>query len=628
MASTYSKTYTTYSGVDIVATMTPTGGTPVVVGEIQTISYSIHRDRFPVRTLGRINPMGFCLPETAKVLIKDKGYISIKDVVAGDFVQSDSNKYNKVLASYKQPEKQCFEISTQNKYSIQASYDHPIMTDSGWKKAEDIVMGDSLRIINSAPTLEVDYDIPDDILIMIAYLIGDGAMHQYAKDGNSTEHRLSICIGNNEIESIGKDIEHILDKLDIEYKDYPHKKGKCLDRRISICQKGCAKTDWRQRKYNELHKWVLKLGLYDTYSHNKFIPQEFLANLSKRQIALFLNRLYATDGCYAFSVDLKDIAVSYCTTSKELAIGIRLLLNKMSIPSIISLHNRKGKMGGKDNIISQHDAYSVEINDGRYILKFYNKINIFSKEDKLTVHYDQIKRKIKNYPLSLSMKDFTSLCRDIIKKRNGETKKGIGLKEFTAKFNLCNYKLELTPRRALMVADYLQDKTLLELVNQLVDELIEEDENCFYYKVVEIKNLGILPTYNLTVEESGSFVSNFILVHNTTGGRTVAGSLIFTVFDRHLILRLVQAMNGPSYSTLTQDDKVEMITNMKMDELPPIDVTIHFANEYGNKSQIRIYGVVFVDEGQVMSIEDMITEQTMSYMAQDIELIQPGSDFE
>lgn len=108
------------------------------------------------------------------------------------------------------------------------------------------------------------------------------------------------------------------------------------------------------------------------------------------------------------------------------------------------------------------------------------------------------------------------------------------------------------------------------------------------------------------------------------GGRLVAGSLIFTVFDRHVILRLLNALQGKTYDSLTTEDREEMVLNMKMDEMPPIDITISFANELGNMSHIRIYGVVFVDEGQVMSIEDMITEQTMSYMAQDIELIQAG----
>lgn len=112
----------------------------------------------------------------------------------------------------------------------------------------------------------------------------------------------------------------------------------------------------------------------------------------------------------------------------------------------------------------------------------------------------------------------------------------------------------------------------------------------------------------------------------TTGGRTIAGSLIFTVFDRHIIMRIIDAMNSSMYESLTENDREDMKMNMKMDELPPIDITIAFKNELGDASNIKLYGITFVDEGQVMSIEDMITEQTMSYMAQDIELIKVGGD--
>jgi hypothetical protein len=88
------------------------------------------------------------------------------------------------------------------------------------------------------------------------------------------------------------------------------------------------------------------------------------------------------------------------------------------------------------------------------------------------------------------------------------------------------------------------------------------------------------------------------------GGRTIAGSLIFTVFDRHAI---ISAFGSPFSVT---------------DELPPFDVTINLKNEYGDASVIRITGITIIDEGQVMSIEDILTENTMSYMATDIVLME------
>ena len=57
-----------FSGVDIQATMilprigdqtSSDDGDFIELGELQTISYSIHRENSPVRTLGHVNPRGF-----------------------------------------------------------------------------------------------------------------------------------------------------------------------------------------------------------------------------------------------------------------------------------------------------------------------------------------------------------------------------------------------------------------------------------------------------------------------------------------------------------------------------------------------------------------------------------------
>lgn len=116
------------------------------------------------------------------------------------------------------------------------------------------------------------------------------------------------------------------------------------------------------------------------------------------------------------------------------------------------------------------------------------------------------------------------------------------------------------------------------------------------------------------------------------GQRTIAGSLIFTVFDRHVLKDVIDAYN---FSTdpndpnniykFTESEITEMKKNMKTDEMPPFDINITFLNEYGNAAALNIYGVHILTEGQTMSIEDMITENTMQYVAMDIDLMSNNS---
>ena len=118
------------------------------------------------------------------------------------------------------------------------------------------------------------------------------------------------------------------------------------------------------------------------------------------------------------------------------------------------------------------------------------------------------------------------------------------------------------------------------------------------------------------------------------GQRTIAGSLIFTVFDRHVLKSVMESYNFAKVKSdgkettssdniykFTGDELKEMSKNMKTDEMPPFDINITFMNEHGNSATLNLYGVHILTEGQTMSIEDMITENTMQYIAMDIDLM-------
>lgn len=96
------------------------------------------------------------------------------------------------------------------------------------------------------------------------------------------------------------------------------------------------------------------------------------------------------------------------------------------------------------------------------------------------------------------------------------------------------------------------------------------------------------------------------------GNRTIAGSMIFTVFDEHWSNELIA-----EYKNRIAKWRPTMLD----DELPPINVTISMVNEYGDRSRLAIYGVTFVNEGQVMSINDTYTENTFQFYAKDIDYL-------
>jgi hypothetical protein len=92
------------------------------------------------------------------------------------------------------------------------------------------------------------------------------------------------------------------------------------------------------------------------------------------------------------------------------------------------------------------------------------------------------------------------------------------------------------------------------------------------------------------------------------GPRTIAGSLIFTVFNEYTFYRLDE------YKALVSGGLYPLA-----DMLPPFDVVLTFVNETGTMSKMKIYGITIVDEGGTMSVDDLVTEQTYTYMARGIQ---------
>jgi len=104
------------------------------------------------------------------------------------------------------------------------------------------------------------------------------------------------------------------------------------------------------------------------------------------------------------------------------------------------------------------------------------------------------------------------------------------------------------------------------------------------------------------------------------GHRTLSGSMIFAVFNRHALHQLVptrgpdgklqgdMVFTHPSYSTESYHD-------ILIDQLPPFDVTIVFVNEAGNIAREALYGVKIESSGTVMSISDLLLENSVTYRA-------------
>lgn len=93
----------------------------------------------------------------------------------------------------------------------------------------------------------------------------------------------------------------------------------------------------------------------------------------------------------------------------------------------------------------------------------------------------------------------------------------------------------------------------------------------------------------------------------TRGSRIFAGTMIFTLINQHWLKELQEQL-----------DWLSGFDELKVDELPLFDIMIVSANEYGNYVSMYIFGIDFTDEAQTISVEDLFTENTFSFIARDI----------
>lgn len=136
------------------------------------------------------------------------------------------------------------------------------------------------------------------------------------------------------------------------------------------------------------------------------------------------------------------------------------------------------------------------------------------------------------------------------------------------------------------------------------------------------------------------------------GKRGIAGTLITLMLDRHILLQdpltdmqfvadndEIFPTNGNlqfagdtadldelgivNFSAGNISDNYTVSSAWYVDQIPPFDIVVVAANEYGNAASMRIYGVEILNEGSGFSVDDIVIENQMTYVCRTILPWQP-----
>ena len=122
--------------------------------------------------------------------------------------------------------------------------------------------------------------------------------------------------------------------------------------------------------------------------------------------------------------------------------------------------------------------------------------------------------------------------------------------------------------------------------------------------------LGSIQTLSISTHQDKRPVRSLGVINAkdyVMGPRTIAGSMVFAVFNKHFATEIMEDLGATETEVILPD------------EIPALDITVNFANEYGRMSRMAIYGVKLINEGQVMSINDLYTENTYQFVALGLE---------
>jgi hypothetical protein len=86
-------------------------------------------------------------------------------------------------------------------------------------------------------------------------------------------------------------------------------------------------------------------------------------------------------------------------------------------------------------------------------------------------------------------------------------------------------------------------------------------------------------------------------------------------------VQLSQAGNGGTASS-TSDLWTSLVSPNYVDQMPPFNITVVGMNEQGKKMGFRVYGVVIINDGMAISIEELNMEKKYTFIAQAVSRMQ------
>ena len=506
--------------------------------------------------------MGKCVEAGTEVLLDDGSVETIETIVgrrrARLLTLGDDWRLHQVAPSDYVDDgvKPVFRVTTRLGREIETTASHPYLTATGWRPLSELSVGEPVAVPRRLPVFGAS-PLRDCEVRLLGYLIGDGCLTAAAPKLTNSDPRIQAdfvaavaafggvravirerrnrttdcCVGADrerigEVRNrFGQALTEALARMGWSQRDLAH----ALDASpASVCHwtKGRAMpgaalfdglnrllatelTQWlpdgragaSKNAQNALTRWLDGLGLWGKGAHGKFVPAPVF-RLPKEQLALFLNRLFATDG-WATVLATGQSQLGYATVSEQLGRQVQHLLLRFGV---ITKRRRREMKGPHGTVL----AWQLDITDPGSIQTFITEIGIFSKEAALErVSQALAERRVQTNRDLIP----AAFWDDLAASKGDEPWSHLAARAgILGASNIHVGRRALTRPRLRQLADALGDRRLQALAAS----------DLYWDEIVAIDAVGPRRVYDLTIPQSHNFIANDICVHNTSFAMNLA----------------------------------------------------------------------------------------------------------
>ena len=304
-----------------------------------------------------------CVEKGTKISLYDGTVKNIEDIVVGDKVVALNEDTLKITSDtvtkvWETKKKEVYHLTTKRGVEFRAAGTHPVFTNNGWKQLKDINKGDFIADVRIENFGTNTFD--ESKIKLLGYLLGDG----YIK-----KNRYSFI---NDDPDIIEDFIQCLDNIGLRHTT----RSKNYDPATMV--RDIRINDGLHTKHTDLVEEYKLFGIHGNGSKEKTIPN-FIFGLSKPLVALFLNRLFSTDGTISPIKNTNRYSVSYRTSSKKMAQSLSQLLLKFGIVARITKHESYHTNTGER--VYTGTSYNINFSNNEFLKIFANEIGIFGKKN-------------------------------------------------------------------------------------------------------------------------------------------------------------------------------------------------------------------------------------------------------